>query len=268
MTLLREADPARDARPDPAEAEALLRRVLAEPAAPSRRGRRLVWRLAPVAVLVLALVAVALAAWPRASTVDRAYAAVTPSQGTIVHVVSLFGIREPDGGLTRRVRREIWTTADGRTHRIDDYLYRDSYSETEVTPEATRLYTSDAGGLLYDTPQSGSTPSAPPPLLTAVGKTAIDRFQNAYRAGALEEQGTLTERGRTLQRYTTTSGRRVDYLIDPTTDELVAERQFTAEGRSLETRVQLIERLPLNRRTEDLLTMPDYTDARVIRFGR
>lgn len=107
----------------------------------------------------------------------------------------------------------------------------------------------------------------PPPLLTAVDKTAIDRFRDAYRAGALEGQGIVTEGGRTLQRYTTTSGRRVDYLIDPRTNEVVADAGSPLWPLARDP-VQLIERLPLNRRSEGLLTMPEYTDARVIRFGR
>ncbi len=104
-----------------------------------------------------------------------------------------------------------------------------------MTPEATRLYTSDGGGLLYEyTPESGSARSAP--RLSSRPSTRRRSTASETRTAPEHSRNRHGHRGgRTLQRYTTTSGRRVDYLIDPRTNELVAERRFTAEGRSLET---------------------------------
>lgn len=263
MTLLRDADPARDEPPDRGEADALLRRVLSEP--PQRpRARRLAGRLAPVAVAALALGVAAVVVLPGAGgpSLERASAAVTPSEGTIVHVVTMTGFRRDDGTLTRRLRSETWMSDDQRTRQVDDYIDAGERGESVTTPREWRSYHSAGGGLLVVAPLR---PSAPSPLVGTIG-TVVERFRRDVRQGLVDDGGTVTEGGRSLRRYTTKSGTRIDYFIDPETDELVLERIHTDEDGTLETRVLLIERLALNDRTEKLLEMSPHPDAEVRPF--
>lgn len=266
MTELREADPAREAPPDPVSAEALLHRVLA--VSPRRHRRRgLAWRLAPVAAAALALVAAAIVLLPGAEgpLIERAYATVTPSEGTIVHVATVTGFARDDGTLAKAVRKETWTAADGRTRQLTQYLDdpRSGGGEHVTTPQEQRSYHPNIGG------EDGTIwvgPSRDANIIRDVDVTVIDGFRRLFREGALEGGGTVTESGRRLQRYTTTRGD--DYFVDPETDELVLHRIDTGDDypRNIETRVLLTERLPLDERTESLLEMSPHPGAEIRPF--
>jgi len=263
MTLLREADPAGDERPDPVESEALLRRVLAQPVAPPRSRRRLALRLAPVAAAVLALVAVALVAWPRAGAVERAYAAMTPSEGTILHVVSESGFaRGEQAG--RGMRTETWSTDDGRTHVISNPLGLSAGPSREIaaTPTESRAYSfaySSATGISNE--RIEVIPSAEGE--SRIG-TAVERFREDVRAGRVKEAGTARVGDRTLTRFAGADDR-VTYLVDPQTDELVLERRPASSGFVRETRILIVEELPLTARTEDLLELGPHPGVPVVR---
>lgn len=266
MTELRDADPAREARPDPVEAEALLRRVLAvPPERPLARPRRR-WALVPAGVACLLVAGAVLALLPRPGpgVAERAYAGMTPQGDTILHTVTVTGMAREDGTLARRIRDESWATATGRAREVSRPLNaeQDVFSETVWTASEVRQYSSAGSGFMRVQPVTAASP-----LSQVRYDTPIGRFREEVRKGRVREEETVTEQGRALTRLTTTSGRRVDYLVDPRTDRLVLSRLYTDEGRKLETRVLSVERLPLDRRTDDLLEMPPRPDVRIVDFG-
>lgn len=282
MTLLREADPAGDERPDPVESEALLRRVLAMPPAapPSTRPRRR-WALVPAGAACLLIAASALALLPRPGPAERAYAAVTPGE-EILHVEStkLYRVEKdsllvpaPPGdsraryrqrtaeGLTPAYRQETWETADPSRKRFTLAALRAGEEEITVYESAS----SPQGGRVF-LPASSEILVSSSPTAPAGELTAVETFRRLYRGGEVTERGEVTVDGRKLVRLSTSTGRRIDWLVDPDSYEPVVVRRYDETGRIVQEEERItVERIPLEGETERLLELSPHPGAEVVR---
>ena len=177
MPMLRDADPARDERVDPWEADALLRHVLAAPTTLPRRAHpRRRWALVTGGAACLLLAGALLVLLPRPGPAERAYAAVTP-QEEILHIRSTLLVAPlVEKGLVPANRRLTWEAGDPYRVRILVTALRPDDHEVEMfetasSPEGTRSWSPSSdeipGGSTADRPhrrahgRRGLPPSLP-----------------------------------------------------------------------------------------------------------
>jgi hypothetical protein len=249
-------------------------------------GRRW-WR--PVAVsaaLALALTVVLTTTLDggRVDPLEAATAAVTPSPGSVVHVVLEGGPVGPDGAPARE-----GLSTDGR--RVEGYLARrlEQWSTVEplrfrssqavVRPSGERLGTFDLGltgtGLAWTDRSWDGQPArtedvdrvAPSGDIAEVGAfrapDPIGGLRQRLSEGTLRAERESTEGGRRVFRIVETApgaGASVAYLLDAETHEPL-EIERTTNGRTLDRyRVTTFDRVPLNDRTRQLFAPPSTND--------
>lgn len=257
------------------------------PEASARRAWR--WRWRPVAVLAalaLALTVVLTTTLDggRVDPLEAATAAVTPSPGSVVHVVLEGGPLDPDGAPSRE-----GLSTDGR--RVEGYLARRLEQWSTVDPLRFRssqavvrssgepLGTFDLGltgtGIAWTDRSWDDLPAridrvdqvAPSGDIAEVGAfrapDPIGGLRQRLADRALRAERESAKGGRRVVRFVETApapGARVAYLVDAETHEPL-EIERTANGRALERyRVTTFERVPLNDRTLRLFAPPSTND--------
>ena len=287
---LRELNPVAEAPLDAherADADVLLRRILAEPQPiPRRWGRRPAgWRrlVAATAVVVslalAALVAVELAdRGGRPAIADRAYAAVTDSN-VIYHFV--LDTTTAAGALSAVSRRELefmngrlesWYRADGSAFHSRQFR-RDRDGRLRLYYESARTR---GRGVDYDAERAvlGRYRRGEAGGRSAPGGS-LDAFREAYREGEVLERGTTTFHGRPAYRLVVRRAqrgsfrRRIAFYVDRKTYLPLGTRERTRleiDGRVASVRSESVyrmyERLPDTAANRKLLRMVPRPAAR------
>jgi hypothetical protein len=273
---LRAADPARNAHGEPERVEALLQRILAEPAAPQRtRRRRLL--LVPVAAAVATVLALLFAVGDDRgrgpggivpALVQRAYAATTAGDA-ILHEVVRTVQSSDDGGEPTTVVIEVWSRpSDGsvleRIGNVDDPA---AGGETLVDADGRLLVRSPAGrgqwtDLTADEGRAGRLYRSEVRRLR--GLSAAGAFREAYERSDLRPAGTATFAGREAERFRAPARARQDedtmWFIEKGTARLLGSRarhSVTVMGRKVTITDTVVleryERLPPTAEHLDLL---------------
>ena len=286
MERVRDADPLAGARheaTDRVEADAVLRRILAEPpAAPRERSRPLARRprsLAAAAVLCLAAAGLAasnLLGNGRAPTIaDRAYAAVSDDDVIYHYVLDLRGSAHPLQADLRELlplvngRLEVWYRADGTASRSLQ-SERDQEGRLRLSYESAvrRGHVIDYDArkhALGRRSEYGGRPGATSPL---------DDFRSAYRDGKVLERGKTTFNGRPayrllIRRQGEGFRQRMAYYVDRETYLPLGTREsgrYKLNGGwsriRVESRYAVYERLRDTRASRRLLRMGRHPGAR------
>lgn len=261
ITELREADPAREACPDPVAAEALLHRLLAAPPTTRARPRRRRALLsAGAACLLVTGAALALLPRPGPGVAERAYAAVTP-QEEILHVRSTL-LQKPllEEGLVPTNRRLTWEAEDPARERIVLTALRADGRERVMHENA-----SSPAGTRFWRPSRDEIRVSRRRMIDPSGElTAVAVFRRLYRAGEVTHRGEVSVDGRELIRLSPNQGPRIDWLVDPDTFEPVVVRRYDESGRITQEERLTIERIPLDdNETRSLLELSPHPDAEV-----
>jgi hypothetical protein len=220
-----------------------------------RRPRRLALRIAVAAAAAAAVSLGVLSALPGSgpSIVQRAAAALRPSDGTILHVV-LVGTTTGATGQTETVRLETWHSSSA------PYDEREVLTRDGRTVESATL---DGVAQLYD-PSTNTIFVGPKATEAAPGKVgappAGDAEGDRYRAkilglldsGRIHEAGHVSAAGRDAIRLVSDDGS-VSLLVDASTYEPI-EWRVSQDGITAAAQFPVYERLAA---TGDNLTLVD-----------
>ena len=290
MERVRAADPAARAELGPgerAEADALLRRIVAEPRRPRRRLRvsparwpRMAAAGAALACLTLAaLVAVDLVRDDEGSSIaDRAYAAVSDDD-VIYHYV--LDTRASTRALPPDLRRDLelangrletWYRSDGSAFHSRQFR-RGREGRLHLVLESAQ----SRGRLVDYNPERNVLGHSPRGAARGRSRPIgpLDEFRRAYRDGKVVERGKTTFLGRPAYRLLMQRGQpgsfrqRMAYYVDQETYLPLGTRERTSLeifGRRARVRTQsvykLYERLPDTRANRRLLRMGRHPGAR------
>jgi hypothetical protein len=302
MEMLAAADPLRDGErltpEEEREADALLTRLLATPAAAgteerrARRPRLRRWAFAAAGVACSAVAAFAAANLvdsdgPGPGVIEKAVAAVT-REDVVYHVLQrahATGAGFPERGPT--VYSESWHTTDGRVH-AKTFAADGSRRGRLLDEVAGRRRPGRTSGpaLQYDPRENTITESGVGRAPDADAVPDLDPFGDpAAQLRALEEEGRLRLAGTTrvgggrayrLVSDSTTRWRgfafeRVEYLVDSETylplSQRVSVRVDSERTYKLFTRFLVYERLPLNEKNRALLDLDPHPGAKCSQFA-
>lgn len=284
---LRELNPVEEAALDSsenAEADALLRQILAEPRTRPRRlrrrstgqGRHLAATAVVACLALTALAAIDLADRGADPTIaDRAYAAVNDN-GVIYHFV--LDTTAAAGALSAGLRRDLelmngrletWYRSEGSAFHSRQFR-RERDGRLRLFYESARSegrgvdYDAERNVLGHSRPGEGSRPAGP-----------LDAFREAYRNGEVLERGRTTFHGRPAYRLLVRRAKRgsfrqqMAFYVDPESHLPLGTRERTRlqiDGRSASVRIESVykvyERLPDTRANRSLLRMSPHPGAR------
>jgi hypothetical protein len=216
----------------------------------ARRPRRLVVRTVLVAAGAVAVALGVLSVLPGSgpSVVERAAAALTVSDGSILHVVQVGTATNPDG-VTATMRVETWEQSTSPYDRRDITVGGNRRLESGSENDQAELY-DPAANTLYvpQVPATGATSGKPvagkpqAPAERASGDRYKEKILSLLASGELHEDGHVTVQGRDAIRLVSEDGS-VQLSVDAGTYEPIEWRD-TAGGWTAVAQFPTYEHLP------------------------
>lgn len=237
------------------------------PQAPRRRTRKLLPRprVLAAAALVTVLVALAFAvvdAGPAQVTASRAFAAVTPAEGALLHVKTRTQIVSSDGRVQDDERTESWSLGEARRQVITRTTWVGSNGQPEPAALGTFEWSFSPDGTSVERGPDGTLRrrqnlGRPQPVHDPAAT-----FRSVYARGLVRSAGQDERAGRTRDLFVAENGdAEITYAVDrdtalPTDIRIVVSDLRTGAVRyTTTTTVEVYEHLTADGRSRELLTL-------------